>query len=58
MTEWIKSETEQSMKPLIEPIKKGLPPTKDAYDGEIHEFWNCLEELSVIEVSSSRDVRL
>ena len=43
----IRCETEKSMKHLIETIKKGWPPTKDACDGEIHEVWNCREELSV-----------
>ena len=37
------------MKPLIEMIQKGYPPTKDACDREIHAFWNCREELSVID---------
>ena len=45
----IRCETEKSMIPLIETIQKGLPPTKDACDAEIHEFLNCREELSVID---------
>ena len=45
----IRCETENSMKLLIDVIKKGWPPTKDACDMSVHEYWNCREELSVID---------
>ena len=45
----IRCETEKSMKSLFDVIKKGWPPTKDACDMSVHEYWNCREELSVID---------
>ena len=45
----IRCEAENSMKPLIESIQKGWPPTMDACDGKIREFWNCREAVSVID---------
>ena len=32
----MRCETEKSMKPLIETIQEGWPPTNDACDAEIH----------------------
>ena len=45
----IRCETEKSLKSVIDVIKKGWPPTKDACDMSVHEYWNCREELSVID---------
>ena len=45
----IRCETEKSLTSLIDVIKKGWPPTKDACDMSVHEYWNCREELSVID---------
>ena len=45
----LRCETENSLKSLVDLIKNGWPLTNDACDMSVHEYWNCREELSVID---------